>query len=258
MTPPARLPQPRGPQRPRRSPCTVRRVRCRPAVRTRCRRTAGQPPTSQGDPTPAAANQAKWTRRTDRDVSRCTGPGLAASASGGPRCRTRPQPRSGRTRDSSPRCGNFMRPAALMSRTLGAEPSAFGIAESEAADSRLGLDSSASTSVISAVSGLVGRGGVLDLSAGSAAAAAGLPRPPSPSAWSRPSPPGARQGLDQLDHRHRGVVALARAELDDPGVAARRVRERGPISANSLCTTSLSRIDLQHLRRACRSPAWPG
>ena len=36
------------------------------------------------------------------------------------------------------------------------------------------------------------------------------------------------QRLDQLDHRHRGVVALARADLGDPGVAARAVREARP------------------------------
>ena len=58
----------------------------------------------------------------------------------------------------------------------------------------------------------------------------------------------------QLDDRHGRVVALARQRLRDAGVATVAVAKSGPISATSLCTTSLSRITFMISRRLCRSP----
>ena len=58
----------------------------------------------------------------------------------------------------------------------------------------------------------------------------------------------------QLDHGHGRVVALARTDLGDPGVAARALSERGPISVKSTCTTVLSRMVFSTSRRLCRSP----
>ena len=52
----------------------------------------------------------------------------------------------------------------------------------------------------------------------------GLPNPPRREGGRNARRPSAS---DQLDAGHRGVVALARAELEDPGVAARTVGVAG-------------------------------
>ena len=70
---------------------------------------------------------------------------------------------------------------------------------------------------------------------------------------------GGGHGLlvDQLDDRHRGVVALARRGLDDPGVATVAGREGRPDLGEQLVHHVLVADDLQHLATASAGcPSW--